>query len=303
MIAEGPFAGIQTKLESLRVHLFAMLCDLRITASDVDARSIQLEGDTVKMVGNLSEQGGRVQAVAGAIEALTTAIHEISVSTDTSLGAAKTTERLAESCRTSSEQSIATNMRLVKVVEKAQAQMSLVTDSVNEISQVTNLIKDIADQTNLLALNAAIEAAGAGEHGRGFAVVADEVRKLAERTAASTRNIETTVDAIRNETVAAVQDMTTIAKDVADSVAEIHSNGAQLDEILAASSHSACLAEATQQMLARQSVTSQEIAETMEKISEIANASRNAISQIDDATHTLQESAAEMHRLTAHTGN
>ncbi|MCL2658309.1 MAG: methyl-accepting chemotaxis protein [Betaproteobacteria bacterium] len=302
-IAKGPFSGIQTKLECLRIHLRAMLCDLRITASDVDTRAVQLEGDTAKMVGNLGEQGGRVQAVASAIEALTAAIHEISASTETSLTAAKTTEQLAESCRTSSDQSIATNTRLAKVVEKAQTQMSLVTRSVDEISQVTSLIKDIAEQTNLLALNAAIEAARAGEQGRGFAVVADEVRKLAERTAASTRNIETTVDTIRNETTEAVQDMAAVAQDVADSVAEIRSNGLQLDEILAASSRSASLAEATQQMLTRQSGTSQEIAQTMEQITEIANASRNAISQIGDATHTLKESAAEMHRLTSYTGN
>jgi methyl-accepting chemotaxis protein len=145
----------------------------------------------------------------------------------------------------------------------------------NEIGEVTRVIDEIADQTNLLALNAAIEAARAGDQGRGFAVVADEVRKLAENTTKATKQIESYIRGIQEDT-------TTAVKIIKSGTAEVHT-GLELSE------HAGKSIEQAVGTIANISMLIEQIAAAAEEQSVTA---RELTLTIDAAFHTKKEKNA-----------
>jgi methyl-accepting chemotaxis protein len=163
-----------------------------------------------------------------------------------------------------------------------------------QISSVVGVIREIAEQTNLLALNAAIEAARAGEQGRGFAVVADEVRKLAERTAMSTQEISTTVQAILDETSIAVRRMQAVSTSMAGSVGLAREAGDSLATIDARAQQTVETVQSIADSTREQSSASQEIARLVENIAQMAEGSSSrAITNSERARH-LQMLASQL---------
>ncbi len=141
-----------------------------------------------------------------------------------------------------------------ELANKTTNAMDEINSQVGAINEAITVIDQIAFQTNILSLNAAVEAATAGEAGKGFAVVAQEVRNLAARSAEAAKEIK---DLVENATVKANE-----GKNIADEMIEGYSS------------------------------LNSNIANTIELISDVANASEEqetGIVQINDAINLLDQ--------------
>ncbi|MCR4588431.1 MAG: methyl-accepting chemotaxis protein [Lachnospiraceae bacterium] len=89
-------------------------------------------------------------------------------------------------------------------IEEISSAIAATETAVGSINDKVEGISSIASQTNLLSLNASIEAARAGEAGRGFAVVAEEIGKLADDSRNMADEIRQEMDALLQQSKAAV---------------------------------------------------------------------------------------------------
>jgi methyl-accepting chemotaxis protein len=99
----------------------------------------------------------------------------------------------AQAAADHAQKAFVTATRGNEVISTVSETMHKIAKSSGQVEEILGIIEGIAFQTNILALNAAVEAARAHDHGKGFAVVASEVRALAQRSSASSRDIESLI--------------------------------------------------------------------------------------------------------------
>ena len=198
----GRLADAANTLDDFLVATFAQL---EISTRELDQASGELNSVATIISGGTREQFTRTDQVATAMEEMSATTAEVAAHAGTaaeSADAADAAARKGELVMQTTVRSI-TDMR-GEITRTAEVINRLANDS-GRIGKVLDVIRGVAEQTNLPALNAAIEAARAGEAGRGFAVVADEVRTLAQRTAASTAEINEIIDTVQRGAIEAAK--------------------------------------------------------------------------------------------------
>lgn len=208
--------------------------------------------------------------------------------------ASELTAQVSEGAEEGSEAVTAT----IDGIEKIKAQtletravLERLASRIGEIGEIVNVIGSINDETNLLSLNAAIIAAQAGEQGKAFAVVANHVKVLAQRTASSTKEIETLIRAVQEESTNAVQAMGTGMETVETGVTRSRKAGESLEKIR----HSAHDASARVSEIARatgeQSRNSKHVAEAAQRTSSMVQQITTAVNEQSRAADTMHKSA------------
>ncbi len=187
--------GVET-LSAASLELSTISRQMALGAEKTSGKSNQVAVAAKQMSGNMnsmaaaSEQAStNVQMVASASEQMSSTINEIAANTET--GRIITGDAVIQAKNVST-----------RVAELGRAAI--------EVGKVTETINEISEQTNLLALNATIEAARAGEAGKGFAVVANEIKELARQTASATQDIRVKIDGIQGATERTVTEINQI---------------------------------------------------------------------------------------------
>ena len=286
-------------LATMQATLKAMLDEISTASRNIDARCEQLE-EQMQLVSEQSlEQQSSVESVAAATEEFSQSVQEVAINAQETAGAARESQQQVDRSNQNINQSMAATSRVVEAVHASNATIEKLNQSIAKIGDMTQVIADIASQTNLLALNAAIEAARAGEQGRGFAVVADEVRKLAERTTTSTGDINSTVAEIQSVTAQAVHSMDLAAREVETGIDKLRASVEGLSDI----THSSCqvseMAVHISDAATQQGVASTEVANSMQRVSDLINRNAASAREAKLAADELLRTASQLDRLIA----
>jgi len=236
------------ELGDLQRSLARMLDRLRESMLAVRNAAGSIECASAEIATGNQDLSMRTEATASQLQRTAASVTQLTGSVRQGADAAAQANELA---RNASAVAQCGGQAMAEVVQT----MDEIQSASKRIGDIIGVIDGIAFQTNLLALNAAVEAARAGEQGRGFAVVAGEVRSLAGRSTEAAREIKALIAAsvdkvdsgsrlvqgagkTMGEIVEAslrvssiIADITTGAAEQRDSLGQIDTAAAQLDEM------------------------------------------------------------------------
>jgi methyl-accepting chemotaxis protein len=252
------------------VHLSSSSDELFGISQEMSDGAANLSDRTHTVAAAAEEMSSNMNSVAAASEQASTNVNMVAEA------AGELTETVNEIAH-SLEKARSISCEAVEKATDASNRVNELGTAAAQISKVTEVINEISEQTNLLALNATIEAARAGEAGKGFAVVANEIKELARQTANATLDIKTEIEGIQNTSTSTVTEIKRISE-VINNVNDIVSNIATAVEEQSATTRQIAdnVAQASQGIqevninVAQSSTVSAEIARDIAVVSRVA---------------------------------
>jgi len=272
---------------TLRDFLADTFTRLKRSTTDLDSAGGELKAIAALMAQGTHEQFERTDQVATAMTEMSATAQEVARHADQAAEAASEADRSSqEGGKVMSATITAITQMRAEISNTADVIRRLESDS-GRIGKVLEVIRGIAEQTNLLALNAAIEAARAGDAGRGFAVVADEVRTLAQRTAASTAEINQIISSVQTGAIDAAQAIESGQARSQESVDQVALAGSSLQRITTAVEAIRDMNRQIATAAEEQTSVAEDISRNLTEITAIATTNQSNVKRTQTASEDL----------------
>ncbi len=299
--ARGDELGVLLRaLDTMNASLRGVISQIGSGSQQLAASASQLASITNSTREGIDSQRNETDMVATAMNEIAATVQEVARNSEQAASAAKGADHEVTSVLALSQQAIRQIEAMASGVGVSAESLGRLQQECGRIGAILDVIKAVAEQTNLLALNAAIEAARAGEAGRGFAVVADEVRNLAQRTQASSSEIEQLIiklQQIANESTGMMQ--TNLAQTNA-SVSGVRDTGMALEHITRQVSNIQQMSELIATAAEEQAAVTEEINQSVTRVRETAEESATASAEISAASTELSHLSQQLHGMVGH---
>ncbi|MDN0077538.1 methyl-accepting chemotaxis protein [Crenobacter sp. SG2303] len=284
---------------SLLEGLQSNLRELKAGSQDVVTSSNEMAQNANAIYRVAAMQSESSSAVASTIDQMAVSVNHVAERASEAQDLSRSSSEKADAGSATISQTIRDIREISQAIGSASSSINGLNQQSSQIVSVVQVIRDVADQTNLLALNAAIEAARAGEMGRGFAVVADEVRKLAERTASSTSEISSSLQAMQREVEAVVSQMKTAEEVAKVGVARADAADQAIQGIGSAAADTTRVVIDISSAIKEQGTASKNIAQQVEQIVQMSEQANDAASRSATSSDELKQLAERQMQIIA----
>lgn len=287
-------AQLLQMLGRMRSNLHGTIEQIYAAANQLSQSVQEMSSITESGAENLRLQNTEIEQAAVAVNQMSQAAMEVASNASNTATESQASNAAAAKGQLRLAETIGSIKELTGNVLDTSHQAEGLAERTLSISKILDVIRAIANQTNLLALNAAIEAARAGEAGRGFAVVADEVRSLAQRTSASTTEIEGLINSVQQSTQETAEALRMTANQANVTLEQAAATGEALTVIISSTStindRNLLIASAAEQ----QAQVAGEVDRNLSSIRDLSTQSASGAQQTTTASNALSVLATDL---------
>jgi twitching motility protein PilJ len=293
-VTEQVTGAIADSFNTMAEQLTQIVKGVKEATRQVSDTSSKVSGSTTNLANMSERQAEQINNAIAVINDMTASIRKVAQNATKS---ASVSQRSMANAQKGAKAVARTNKAMETIRERVQEtarSIKRLGESSQEIGNIIQLITDIADRTSILALNASIQAAMAGDAGRGFAVVAEEVQRLAERSTASTKQIETLVKNIQGDINEAGKSMDESIQRVVQGSKLANDAYVTLQELENVSSQVAKMVHTISTSAEEQALAAESVSQTMANVGQISHKTSEATQKTARSMQVMAKTADKL---------